>query len=71
MSLTSSTHGARDHARAQAGRRVESQPTVPASATVDPPAGIAPERLIWEEALGDGAYCAHRLFTTRRTHSAF
>lgn len=61
MSLTSSTHGARDHARAQAGRRAESQPTVPASAAADPPAGIDPEMLIWEEALGDGAYCAHRL----------
>lgn len=60
MSLTSSTHGARDHARAQAGLRVESQPTLPAGAA-EPPPGVAAADLIWEETLGDGAYCAHRL----------
>lgn len=61
MSLTSSTHGARDHARAQAGLRAESQPTVPASAAEDLPPGVAPADVVWEETLGDGAYCSHRL----------
>ena len=61
MSTTSSTHGAREHARAQAGRRVESQPTVPASGAADPPEGVARADLLWEETLGDGAYAAHRL----------
>lgn len=61
MSLTSSTHGARDHARAQAGLRVDSQPTVPAAGASDLPAGVTAESVIWEEFLGDGAYCAHRL----------
>jgi uncharacterized protein YcgI (DUF1989 family) len=61
LSLTSSTHGARDHARAQAGLRAESQPTVPAGGATDLPAGVTPESVIWEETLGDGAYCAHRL----------
>ena len=61
MSLTSSTHGAREHARAQAGLRAESQPTVPASGATDLPAGVAPESVVWEETLADGAYCAHRL----------
>ena len=61
MSLTSSTHGARDHARAQAGVRVESQPTVPAGEAVDLPPGVAADAVLWDETLGDGAYCAHRL----------
>ncbi len=42
MSTTSSTHGARDHARAQAGARVESQPVLPAAAAERPPAGRRP-----------------------------
>ena len=61
MSTTSSTHGAREHARAQAGRRVGSQPTLPAAATADPPPGVAPADLLWEETLGDGAYTSHRM----------
>ncbi|MGE0028901.1 MAG: DUF1989 domain-containing protein [Thermoleophilia bacterium] len=60
MSTTSSTHGAREHARAQAGRRVESQPTLPATAA-DPPPGVAAADLLWDETLGDGAYASHRL----------
>lgn len=60
MSTTSSTHGAREHARAQAGRSVESQPTVPAAAA-EPPPGVAAADLLWDETLGDGAYASHRL----------
>lgn len=61
MSSTSSTRGARDHARAQAGARVVSQPTLPASAAAGLPDGIDADALIWDETLGDGAYAAHRL----------
>lgn len=60
MSITSSTHGAREHARAQADTRVPSQPTVPA-AGAEPPPGVAAADLVWEESLGSGAYCSHRL----------
>jgi uncharacterized protein YcgI (DUF1989 family) len=61
LSLTSSTHGARDHARAQAGLRVESQPTIPAGEATGLPAGVDRAGLIWDETLADGAYAAHRL----------
>ena len=61
MSTTSSTHGAREHARAQAGARVESQPTVPAGAADDIPPGVAREAMLWEETLAHGAYSARRL----------
>lgn len=61
MSSTSSTRGAREHARAQAGARVVSQPTLPASAAEGLPGAIDPAALIWDETLGDGAYAAHRL----------
>jgi hypothetical protein len=37
---TSTTHGARDHARSMAGTRVASMPTVPASAAKDLPPGV-------------------------------
>lgn len=61
MSSTSSTHGAREHARAQAGARVESQPTLPATAAQGLPPFVPRDALIWDETLGDGAYAAHRL----------
>lgn len=61
MSSTSSTRGAREHARAQAGARVESQPTLPATAATGLPGDVPRDALIWDETLGDGAYAAHRL----------
>jgi uncharacterized protein len=72
MSSTSSTRGARDHARAQAGTRVVSQPTLPASAAEGLPPAIDAATLIWDETLGDGAYAAHRLprGTRLRLHDA-
>lgn len=60
-SRTSTTHGAREHARSQAGARVISQPTVPAADATDTPAGVAAADLLWEETLGPGGYSAHRL----------
>lgn len=59
-SLTSTTHGARDHARAQAGKRVDTQPTVPAT-DAEPPPGVAAADLIWDETLGAGGYAAQVL----------
>ncbi|MCB0881728.1 MAG: DUF1989 domain-containing protein [Thermoleophilia bacterium] len=60
-SATATTHAARDHARAQAGARAATQPTVPARLAADPPAGVDPADLLWEETLGPGGYATHRL----------
>ncbi len=61
MSLTSSTHGAREHARAQGDARAETQPTIPARDAVALPEGVAPGDVIWDETIGAGGYCSHRL----------
>ena len=53
---TATTLGARAHARSQAGAHVVSQPTIPASAAVDLPDGVASDDVIFEETLGAGAY---------------
>jgi uncharacterized protein len=60
-STTATTHGARDHARAQAGTRVQTQPTLPAAGAVDTPAGVASADMVWEETIGPGGYAAHVL----------
>jgi urea carboxylase-associated protein 2 len=51
---TATTHGAREHARAQDGRVAATQPTVPASALTDPPPGVAAADVLWEETIGAG-----------------
>jgi hypothetical protein len=56
MSGTDTTEGARTHARAMAGARVETMPTVPASAYADPPPGIDPRTLTWAETIAGGGY---------------
>jgi urea carboxylase-associated protein 2 len=56
MAATSTTHGARDHARAQGGTVVEAMPTLPAAAWPDPPAGVAPGALTWAEVIAGGNY---------------
>jgi urea carboxylase-associated protein 2 len=53
---TSTTHGARDHARAQGGTVVEAMPTLPASAWPDPPEGVAAADLTWAEVVAGGNY---------------
>lgn len=58
-STTATTVGARDHARSQAGTRVEAMPTVPARTAVDLPAGVAPRSVVWDETVAGGGY-AHR-----------
>ncbi len=61
---TSTPHGAREHARAQASSeaaRVRTRPTIPASDAVDLPADVAREALLWDETLGAGGYTSRVL----------
>jgi len=58
---TEDPRGARAHARAMGGQRVENQPTVPATAALFPPAGVDPADLLWEETIGAGGYAAREL----------
>jgi urea carboxylase-associated protein 2 len=56
MTGTHTTHGARDHARAQGGTVVEAMPTLPASAWPRPPGGVDAADLTWAEVVGGGDY---------------
>jgi uncharacterized protein len=56
MSTTATTHGARDHARAQAGTVVETMPSIPASTWPAPPPDVAPDALTWAETVAGGGY---------------
>lgn len=60
-SSTADPAGARAHARAMAGTRVESMPTVPASAAEDRPQGVAADAMVWAETIAPGGYAAKRL----------
>ena len=60
-SSTATTHGARDHARAQTGTRVETQPTIPAGEASGTPPGVASADMVWEETIGAGGYAVHLL----------
>lgn len=51
---TATTTGARDHARAMAGTRVEAMPTVPPTAAVDLPAGVDRAQVLWDEVIAGG-----------------
>ncbi|MDQ4138035.1 MAG: DUF1989 domain-containing protein [Actinomycetota bacterium] len=59
-SATSTTHGAREHARSQEGTVVDAQPIVPASDAVAPP-GMNPARFIWAERIAGGNYSSRLL----------
>jgi urea carboxylase-associated protein 2 len=63
MSTSSTTglQGARAHARAMAGTRVEAMPTVPAEEATDLPPGATPQSMVWEETIGAGGYAAKEL----------
>ncbi len=65
-STTSTTAGARDHARAQEGTVVDAMPVLPATAHPSPPKGIGPERLRWSERIAGGGY-GHKALA-RGTH---
>jgi uncharacterized protein len=58
---TADAYGARAHAHAMAGTKVEAMPTVPAGSAVDLPAGVTREEMLWEETLGSGGYAAKEL----------
>lgn len=58
---TSDPRGAREHARAMAGTRVEAMPTVPSTGAVDLPAGVSAEAMLWEETLAPGGYAGKEL----------
>jgi uncharacterized protein YcgI (DUF1989 family) len=59
---TATVHGARDHARAQAGsttaQAVTTRPTIPATQATDLPGGVEPATVIWDETLGSDGYAS-------------
>lgn len=65
-STTSTTAGAREHARAQEGTVVDAMPLLPASAHPAPPVGVATDRLRWSERIAGGGY-GHKVLA-RGTH---
>jgi urea carboxylase-associated protein 2 len=60
-STTADPAGARAHARAMAGTRVEAMPTVPATVAADRPRGVEADAMLWDETLAPGGYAAKRL----------
>ena len=61
VSSTADPASARAHARAMAGTRVESMPTVPATASEHRPAGVEAQAMLWDETIAPGGYAAKRL----------
>src|SRR5205085_2638524 len=57
---TSTTTGARDHARAMAGTAAEAMPTMPPSSAVDLPAGVDAAGVVWDEVVAAGGYASVR-----------
>ncbi len=66
VAATATTGGALAHARSQAGQRVESMPTVPATAAVDLPPDVEATDVVWEETVAGGGY-AHRVLARGTT----
>lgn len=58
---TADPHGARAHAHAMAGTKIEAMPTVPAGAAPELPEGVASEDMLWEETIAAGGYAAKEL----------
>ncbi|MGR4865889.1 urea amidolyase associated protein UAAP1 [Caulobacter sp. LARHSG274] len=61
MSDTANPYAAQAHARAQAGTRAEAMPTVPATAAVDLPAGVAAQDVVWDETIAPGGYAGRQI----------
>ncbi|EOM76626.1 DUF1989 domain-containing protein [Rhodococcus rhodnii] len=59
-SATSTTEGARSHARAQEGTVVHTAPTVPASRAESLPDGVTGDDVLWSDRIPGGGY-AHRV----------
>ncbi|MCT2061345.1 urea amidolyase associated protein UAAP1 [Dietzia cinnamea] len=55
---TSTTSGARQHARAQAGMITDAMPVVPATDWPHPPTDVPADRLTWAESIPGGRYTA-------------
>jgi uncharacterized protein len=53
---TSTTAGAREHARAMGGTRVEAMPTIPPSTATDLPPDVKPSEVLWDEVIAGGGY---------------
>ena len=60
-STTADPAGARAHARAMAGTRVEAMPTIPATAATDLPPGVAAQDVVWDETIAAGGYASRVL----------
>jgi len=58
---TADPKGARAHAHAMAGTKIEAMPTVPAGSSPDLPAGVVSEDMLWEETIGAGGYASKEL----------
>ena len=58
---TADPKGARAHAHAMAGTKIEAMPTVPAGSSSELPAGVVSEDMLWEETIGAGAYASKEL----------
>jgi uncharacterized protein YcgI (DUF1989 family) len=58
---TADPAGARAHARAMAGTKVEAMPTIPATAATALPAGVDPETVVWDETIAAGGYAARTI----------
>jgi urea carboxylase-associated protein 2 len=56
VSGTGTTHGARDHARSQAGGIADAMPVLPATAAAWAPDGVPRARLTWAETVAGGGY---------------
>ncbi|MFC7047969.1 urea amidolyase associated protein UAAP1 [Emcibacter nanhaiensis] len=52
---------AREHARRQAGTKVEAMRTIPSSAAVNLPDGVSAKDVIWDEVIAAGGYAIHSL----------
>jgi hypothetical protein len=64
MSDTASTHGAREHARAQAesaAARTGAKPTIPARDATDLPANVRSDDVVWAETIEGGGYASRIL----------
>jgi len=58
---TADPKGARAHAHAMAGTKIEAMPTVPAGSSPDLPAGVVSDDMLWEETIGAGGYASKEL----------
>ena len=59
MSGTADPEGARAHARAQGGTRVEAMPTVPATEAGDIPTDVPAHAMLWVETIAPGGFLVY------------